>query len=120
MCLFWLFHFHQESDSSGSTSDDIAEKLQALTVAHDTTYVASSETASTASSDDDDQQRSKLNGFLVSCKIKPLVTSLEWSSASESTRKRYVNHAADAVVGLLKVLSPENASHLWEALQLQE
>ena len=116
-----MFHFHQESNSSGSTSDDIAEKLQALTVAHDTTYVASSETASTASSvgktDDDDQQRSKLNGFLVSCKIKPLVTSLEWSSVSESTRRRYINHAADAVVGLLKVLSPENASHLWEALQ---
>ena len=117
-----MSHSYQESDSSGSTSDEIAEKLQALTLAaHDTTYVTSSETASTASSvgktDDDDQQRSNLNEFLVSCKIKPLVTSLEWSSASESTRKRYVNHAADAVVGLLKVLSPENASHLWEALQ---
>ena len=118
-----MFHFHQDSDSSGSTSDDIAEKLQALTLARDTTYVTSSETASTASSvdktDDDNQQRTKLNDFLVSCKIKPLVnkTSLEWSSASESTRKRYVNHAADAIVGLLKVLSPENASHLWEALQ---
>lgn len=120
MCLFL---YYQENDSNGSTSDDIAAKFQDLTLSQDTTYVTSSETASTASSvgktDEADEQRSKLNDFLVSCKVKPLGDRswLEWSSASESTRRRYLDHAADAVAELLKVLSAENASHLWTALQ---
>ena len=119
-----LFLFYQESDSNGSISDDIAEMLQDLTLAsHDTSYLPSSETASTASSvgrtDETDDQISKLNEFLVSCKLKPLGTKswLEWSSASESTQRRYLDYAGDAVAALLKVLSGVNASHLWKALQ---
>ncbi len=83
----------------------------------------SSETSSTTSSvertEEADEQKSKLNDFLVSCKVKPLGNKswLEWSHASESTKKRYVEHAADAVTSLLKVLSPENASQLWTTLQ---
>ena len=119
-----LFLFYQESDSNGSISDDIAEMLQDLTLAsHDTSYLPSSETASTTSSVgrtyETDDQISKLNEFLVSCKLKPLGTKswLEWSSASESTQRRYLDYAGDAVAALLKVLSGVNASHLWKALQ---
>lgn len=123
-CSFCLFPFHQESDSNCSSLDDIAEKLQELTLAsHDTTYMTSSETASTASSvgrtDETDEQKSKLNDFLMFCKVKPQGNTswLEWASASESTKRYYLDHAADAVAAVLKVLSAENASHIWEALQ---
>ena len=115
--------FHREIDLSNSTSDDIAKQLQGLTLAsQDTTYMTSSETASTASSvskaEEADEQKAKLNDFLLFCKVKPLGNNswLEWSSASESTR-RYLEHTADAVAVLLKVISTPNASHLWDALQ---
>lgn len=77
--------------------------------------MSSSETTSTTSSvertDEADEQKLKLNDFLVSCKVKPLGSKswLDWSCASESTKRRYVDHAADAVTSLLKVLSVENA-----------
>ena len=124
-CLTALFLllFHREIDLSNSTSDDIAKQLQGLTLAsQDTTYMTSSETASTASSvgkaEEAEEQKAKLNDFLLFCKVKPLGNNswLEWSSASESTR-RYLEHTADAVAVLLKVISTPNASHLWDALQ---
>ena len=83
----------------------------------------SSETASEASSvgktDEVEDQKLKLNDFLVSCKVKPVGNKswLEWSSASDSAKRRYFDRAADAIVATLKVLSRENASHLWEGLQ---
>ena len=87
--------------------------------------MTSSETASTASSvggTDETDEKSKLNDFLESCKVRPVGNKswLEWSSASESTRRRYLNHAADSVAAVLKVLSAENASHLWKALQTSQ
>ena len=103
----FLLPFHKESDLSDSTSDDIAEQLQ---------YMTSSETASTTSSvgkaEEAEEQKSKLNDFLLSCKVKPLGNHnwLEWSSASESTRRRYLEHTAEAVAVLLKVISTTNAS----------
>ena len=119
-----LISFHQESDSDDSTSDDIAETVQHLTLDSDNTrFMSSSEMTSTTSSvertDQADEQKSKLNDFLVSCKVKPLGSKswLDWSCASESTKRRYVDHAADAVTSLLKVLSVEDANHLWKALQ---
>ena len=89
----------------------------------DTTYMTSSETASTASpvgkAEEAEEHKAKLNNFLVSCKVKPLGNNnwLEWSSASESTRRHYLEHTFDAVAVLLKVISTANTSHLWEVLQ---
>ena len=115
--------FHKKSDLSDSTSDDIAEQLQGLTLdSQDTTYMTSSETASTAlpveKAEEAEQHKAKLNDFLLSCKVKPLGNNswLEWSSASESIR-HYLEHTVDAVPVLLKVISTANASHLWDALQ---
>ena len=83
----------------------------------------SSETASEASSvgktDEVEDQKIKLNDFLMSCKVKPVGNKswLDWSSASDSTKRGYLDCAADAIVAILNVLSKENASHLWEGLQ---
>ena len=84
----------------------------------------SPDTASTASSisvvEEMEEQKSKLNSFLESCRVQPLSDGknwLEWNDASERTRRRYVNHTAEAVSVLLKVISPENAGNLWKALQ---
>lgn len=83
----------------------------------------SSETASEASSvgktDEVEDQKLKLNDFLMSCNVKPVGNKgwLEWSNASDSTKRRYLDQAATSIVALLKVLSKENASHLWEGLQ---
>ena len=91
----------------------------------DTSYLVatSSETTSEASSvgktDEVEDQKMKLNDFLMSCKVKPVGNKswLEWSSARDSTKRRYLDCTADAIVAILKVLSRENASHLWEGLQ---
>ena len=83
----------------------------------------SSETASEASSvgktDEVEDEKLKLNDFLMSCKVKPVENKswLDWSSASDNTKRRHLDCAADAIVATLKVLSRENASHLWEGLQ---
>ena len=84
---------------------------------------SSSETASEASSvgktDAAEEQKLKLNDFLMSCNVKPVGNKswLEWSNVSDSTKRRYLDWAADAIVAILKALSKENASHLWEGLQ---
>ena len=76
------------------------------------------ETASEASSvgktDEVEDQKLKLNGFLMSCKVKPMgyKSWLEWSNASDSTKRRYLDCAANAFVAILIALSKENASHL--------
>ena len=115
----FLLLFHKKSDLSDSTSNDIAERPQGLTLdSQDMT-----ETASTASpvgkAEEAEEHKAKLNDFLLSCKVKPLGNNswLEWSSASESTRRHYLEHTVDAVAVLLKVISTANASNLWDALQ---
>ena len=86
----------------------------------------SSETASEASSvgktGEVEDQKLKLNDFLMSCKLKP-VGNKSWllcSSASDITKRRYLDCAADAIIATLKVLSRENASHLWEGLHMSK
>jgi hypothetical protein len=87
--LFNPNFYHQERDSNESSSDDITEKLQGLTLySPDASYLVatSSETASTASSvgktDEIEEQKSKLNDFLMSCKVKPMGNKswLEWDA----------------------------------------
>ena len=38
------------------------------------------------------------------------------SSAYNRTRQPYISHIADAVAALLKIVSPENAVEIWQAL----
>ena len=44
---------------------------------------------------------------------------LDWSSAYNRTRQRYISHIADGVAVLLKIVSPENAVEIWQALILK-
>ena len=41
---------------------------------------------------------------------------LYWSSAYNRTRQPYISHIADAAAALLKIVSPENAVEIWQAL----
>ena len=68
----FLLLFHKKSDLSDSTSNDIAERPQGLTLdSQDMT-----ETASTASpvgkAEEAEEHKANLNNFLLSCKVKPL------------------------------------------------
>ena len=60
----------------------------------------------------------KLKKFLVACKVETFGPK-NWrdqSSAHNRTRQRYINHIADAVAELLKIVSPENTVEIWQAL----
>ena len=121
--LLCIITIPQESDSSSTDTEDMLEKLQGLTIAPDASYLPSSETTSTASSvcspDEAEELKTKLNTFLAACKLDTVghKSWLEWDRASERTRRRYVNYAADSVAATLNVISPENSVHLWQALQ---
>ena len=41
---------------------------------------------------------------------------LDWSSAYNRTRQPYISHIADGVAALLKIVSPEIAVEIWQAL----
>ena len=78
------------------------------------------EASSVEKTDEVEDQKFKLNDFLLSCKVEPVGNKswLEWSSASDSTKRRYLDCEADTIVAILEVdLSKKNASHLWERLQ---
>ena len=78
------------------------------------------EASSVEKTDKVEDQKFKLNDFLLSCKVEPVGNKswLEWSSASDSTKRRYLDCEADTIVAILEVdLSKKNASHLWERLQ---
>lgn len=87
----------------------------------------SPETASTVSSSGDGSSTSKaqprdlFNGFLNQCQIQPLGKPwLEWGEVSIKTRQHYIQRSGEIVSTILKVISPSNASHLWEALQTSD
>ena len=78
------------------------------------------EASSVGKTDKVEDQKFKLNDFLLSCKVEPVGNKswLEWSSASDSTKRRYLDCEADTIVAILEVdLSKNHASHLWERLQ---
>ena len=85
-----------------------------MTDAETTSTVSSAESA-----EKDAEEKSKLNDFLSSCEVTPLGNRArqEWSSATGSTKKRYLDHAADAVAVLLKVLLNDDAAQLWKTVQ---
>lgn len=92
----------------------------------DESYVlASSETTSTASSlggevvlGGGSKPLRLLNAFLEEGGVKTInQPQLEWSKCADRTKRRYVQHTADILVAVLKVVSPENAGYLWSALQ---
>ena len=52
--------------------------------------------------------------------VSKQLTSRKWSGTSALTGQRegrYAQHTGDILVGVLKVVSPENAGYLWSALQ---
>jgi len=58
-----------------------------------------------------------LNKFLVASDIAPVGKPwFDWSASSESTRQRYTKRAAEIVSAVLKVVSPDDAKTLWQAL----
>ena len=63
--------------------------------------------------DEVEDQNLQLNDLFKSFKVKPVGNKswLELSCASDSTKRRYFDCAADAIVATLNVLSRENASH---------
>ena len=93
----------------------------------DETYLPSSDNCSTTSSSSDKIEpssssdpvrRQKLNVFLEECGIAPLHKPWqEWENVSERTRERYLHQTSEIVSSVIGVISPENAIHLWEALQ---
>lgn len=59
-----------------------------------------------------------LNAFLNQCQIQPIQRPwLDWDKASERSRQRYVQRASEIVSTVIKVISPFNAPHLWNAIQ---
>ena len=93
----------------------------------DETYLPSSDNCSTTSSSSDiielssssdPVRRQKVNVFLEECGIAPLHKPWqEWENVSERTRERYVHQTSEIVSSVIGVISPENATHLWQALQ---
>ena len=96
----------------------------------DESYLASfdpsSDNCSTASStsdkieppSSDTARRQKLNVFLEECGITPLHKLWqEWGNITERTRERYLQQTSEIVSSVIRVISPENATYLWEALQ---
>ena len=59
-----------------------------------------------------------LNTFLEECDVKTIIQpQIEWNDCVDRTKRRYIQHTRDITVAVLKVVSPENASYLWTALQ---
>lgn len=83
-----------------------------------------SESASTSSSSDLKStdmllvKRKKLEEYLEVCDIEPLgKPMLGWNEVTERTQRRYAEKTCEIVSSVLNVISPDNASYLWEALQ---
>ena len=106
-------------------ADDLIEKVEALTIGQEANYLPSTDTSSTGSSfaglDELEVKKIQLNEFLASCKVETFRPQnwLDWSNAHNLMRQRCINHTADAVVTLLKVVPPENAIKIWQALILK-
>lgn len=93
----------------------------------DDSYVLSPETGSTVSSSADGNgsaarvspgPRETLNVFLNQCQIQPLGRPwTDWENVSLRTRQRYTQRSSEVVSTVLKVISPVNAPHIWNALQ---
>ena len=96
------------------------ENVDALTIAQYASYFPSTDTSSAGSSfagiDEIEVNKIKLKKFPVACKVENFGPKnwREQSSAHNRTRQRYINHTADAVAALLKIVSPENAVEIWQ------
>ena len=114
----------QEEEVS-TTSDELAAGVGRMKLSDDSS-ILSPETASTVSSSGEGngssvavaRPRDTLNIFLNQCQIQSLGRPwLEWGEVSVRTRQRYIQRSGEIVTAVLKVISPNNASHLWKALQ---
>lgn len=127
---FNLLHLQAHERTSSSCSDELTERLKCMDIA-DETYLPSSDSSSdncsTASSSSDKiepssssdtARRQKLNVFLEECGIAPLHKPWrEWENITKRTRERYLHQTSEIVSSVIGVISPKNATHLWEALQ---
>ncbi|KAL9954429.1 hypothetical protein ACROYT_G041966 [Oculina patagonica] len=115
----------EEGDISAASDEDLTAGLGRMTISDDSP-VFSPESASTVSSSGEGsgfarvvaRPREAFNIFLNHCQIQPLGRPwLEWGEVSVRTRQRYVQRSSEIVSAVLKVVSPNNAPHLWKALQ---
>ena len=64
------------------------------------------------------QPRDALSIFLNQCQIQSLRRPwMDWGEVSLRTRQHYVQRSGEIVAAVLKVISSNNAPHLWRALQ---
>ena len=128
--LLSTIHFfpllQEEKASTSSTSVDLTASIGDMKIADESSFL-SPDTTSTVSSSGDGSSTSKarprdsFNGFLNQCQIQPLGKPwLEWGEISIRTRQRYIQQSGENVSTVLKVISPSNAPHLWEALQTSD
>ena len=94
-----------------------------LRIEEDETFVPSNnENESTSSSAEDgkhNQKLIKLNEFLEECGVERLTQKpwVDWATASDKTRNRYVERASEVVATVLSVTYPDNVEELWRALK---
>ena len=124
-----MFHLQAHERTSSSCSDELTERLKCMEIAEETYLPSSdpsSDNCSTASSSSDEiepsssssdtARRQKLNVFLEECGIVPLHKPWrEWQNVTERTRERYLQQTSEIVSSVIGVISPENATRLWEA-----
>ena len=126
-----MFHLQAHERTSSSCSDELTERLKRMEIAEETylpssdpssdncsTASSSSDKIEPSSSSSDTARRQKLNVFLEECGIVPLHKPWrEWQNVTERTRERYLQQTSEIVSSVIGVISPKNATRLWEALQ---
>lgn len=116
--------FFQQDGRSGST--DLIAVFEKLTVEDESSvYYSNANSSSSVSSDDCSSnlqvlRREKLNEFLhISGKGEsiPGQPKKRWETMSIQRKNVYVGRATTAIVATLEVIAPEDAGHLWKAVQ---
>ena len=104
----------------------MAVALGRLTVDDDPSAVFSDGTGSSSESSHGHSssiqvlRRERLNQFLRICGKEECVTGQpkkRWGDMDEQRKSVYVHRATTAIMAALEVIAPEDAGHLWEALQ---
>ena len=116
-----------EKDPSDSdvSSEDLATELSRLAI-DDETFLTP-DTDSIVSSTSEETQpvkaasavvpREKLNEYLLSDGIAPIVKPLlEWEQVTDRTKQRYTKRTAEIVSSVLRTISPKDAGSLWQAI----
>ena len=117
--------FGIQKEDLSDASDELTPGIGRMEISDDSP-ILSPKTASTVSFSGEGngpsrvgaRPRDALNIFLNQCQIQSLGRPwLDWGVVSVRTRQRYVQRCGEIVADVLKVISPNNAPHLWKALQ---